>query len=183
MGLRAPLTLQTPRLVLREFTLDDVEAHGGIFSDPLVTRYLPRGPYANDKAPDIARRTIEYFIGHWREHGYGVWAVVDRDSGRLIGQCGLNNLKEAPEVEVLYLLDRPFWGRGLATEGARAALDVGFDQLGLQRIVGLTVPENLASQRVLQKAGLHYEKDATFFGMQVRYFALEAGARDDVGGA
>ncbi len=183
MGLRAPATLQTPRLILREFTLDDVEAHGRIFSDPQVTRYLPRGPYPAEKAPDIARRTIEYFIEHWRTHGYGVWAVEDKDSGALIGQCGLNNLEEAPEVEVLYLLDRPFWGRGFATEGAQAAVDAGFDQVGLHRIVGLTVPENLASQRVLQKVGLRYEKDARFFGIEVRYFALDEADRDDVGGA
>ncbi len=183
MAVHAPATLHTARLILREFTLDDVEAHGRIFSDPHVTRYLPRGPYPPEKAADIARRTIEYFIQHWRERGYGVWAVVDRDSGLLIGQCGLNQLEEAPEVEVLYLLDRPFWGRGLATEGAQAAVDVAFDQIGLRRIVGLTMPENLASQKVLQKIGLRYEKDARFFGMDVRYFALDESDRDDVGGA
>ncbi len=101
----------------------------------------------------------------------------------LVGQCGLNLLVEAPEVEVLYLLDRPYWGRGLGTEAARSAVDVGFDQVGLDRIVGLTMPANLASQRVLQKAGLHYEKMARFFGIEVRYFAVNKDHRSGGEGA
>ena len=162
--------------MMRPFTLDDVDAHGRIFSDPLVTRYLARGPYAADKARDGALRTISYFIEHWESHDFGVWAVVDKVSGALIGQCGLNTLQEAPEVEVLYLFDRPYWGRGLATEAAQAAVDAGFDHVGLARIVGLTRPENTASARVLQKIGLRYEKHARFFGLDVLYFALD---RDD----
>jgi RimJ/RimL family protein N-acetyltransferase len=167
----APQTLSTKRLVLRPFATDDVETHGHIFSDPRVTRYLPRGPFAPERARDIAARTISHFSEHWGRHGFGVWAVVDEASGALIGQCGLNNLAEAPETEVLYLLDWPFWGQGLATEAAQAAGDVAFHQVGLKRIVGLTAPENVASQRVLGKIGLHYERDAMFFGMTVCYFA------------
>ncbi|MBV8460798.1 MAG: GNAT family N-acetyltransferase [Candidatus Eremiobacteraeota bacterium] len=146
--------------------------HGEIFSDPRVTQYLPRGPFKADEALGIARRVIEHFITHWEDHGFGVWAVVEKTSGDLIGQCGLNTLAEAPETEVLYLLDRPYWGRGLATEAARSAVEIGFQAVGLQRIVGLTMPDNVASQRVLTKAGLRYERDATFFGVNVRYFAI-----------
>jgi RimJ/RimL family protein N-acetyltransferase len=169
--------LETQRLVLRPFTLDDVDAHGRIFSDPLVTRFLPRGPYAADQARDVALRTVSYFIEHWKQHGFGVWAVIDRASGALIGQCGLNTLEEAPEVEVLYLLDRLYWGRGLATEAAQVSVNVGFDLVGLQRIVGLTHPDNVASQRVLQKIGLHHKKRARFFGIDVFIFALDRDER------
>jgi ribosomal-protein-alanine N-acetyltransferase len=150
-----------------------VDALGRIFTDPLVTRFLPRGPYAADKARDVALRTISYFIDHWKKHGFGVWAVLDKESGALIGQCGLETLEEAPEVEVLYLFDRSYWGRGLATEAAQAAVNAGFDQAGLQRIVGLTHPDNVASQRVLRKIGLHYKKRARFFGIDVFYFDLD----------
>jgi ribosomal-protein-alanine N-acetyltransferase len=138
---------------------------------------LPRGPFPAARATEIAARTVSYFIEHWQRHGFGVWAVVDKASGAVIGQCGLNNLAEAPETEVLYLLDRPFWRQGLATEAAQASIDAGFDDVGLQRIVGLTVPDNLASQQVLHKIGLRYEKDATFFGMRMRYFSLDASHR------
>lgn len=171
--LQAPVSCETDRLLLRGFTFDDVPRHSRTFADPLVTRYLPRGPYPAERAHDIAQRTISYFIEHWQRRGFGVWAVVDKASGDLIGQCGLNVLEEAPETEVLYLLDRPYWGRGLATEAARRAVLCGFHDVGLTRIVGLTKPENIMSQRVLEKAGLRYERDATFFGMTVRYFIVE----------
>lgn len=180
MKREAPATLETQRLKLRGFTLEDVAAHGRIFSDPLVTRYLPRGPYPAEKAPEIAQRTVAYFIEHWEKLGFGVWAVTDAVSGALIGQCGLNHLAASDEFEVLYLLDRPFWGVGLATEAAQAAVDVGFDWVGLERIIGLTAPENVASQRVLRKIGLRYEEDAQYFGMQVKYFALDRSARGAV---
>jgi len=176
--LLAPPNCETDRLLLRRFTLEDAARHGRTFSDPLVTHYLPRGPYPAARAPDIARRTIEYFMQHWERHGYGVWAVVEKASGDLIGQCGLNILEEAPETEVLYLLDRPYWGRGLATEAARSAVAAGFKDVGLERIVGLTVPDNAASQRVLTKIGLRYERDATFFGITVRYFAMNRQPRN-----
>jgi [ribosomal protein S5]-alanine N-acetyltransferase len=181
MELRAPATVNTPRLLLRCFTPDDVEAHGRIFSDPLVTRYLPRGPYPAEKAPEIAQRTVAYFIEHWEKLGFGVWAVTERASAALIGQCGLNHLAASDEIEVLYLLDRPFWGAGLATEAAQAAVDIGFDGVGLDRIIGLTTPQNLASQRVLHKIGLRYEDDAVYFGMDVKYFALNRAARPERG--
>ena len=172
MQLVAPPTRETDSLLLRQFTLDDAPRHGRTFFDPLVTQYLPRGPFKADEARGIARRVIEHFIKHWEDHGFGVWAVIEKTSGDLIGQCGLNTLAEAPETELLYLLDRSYWGRGLATEAARSAVEIGFLAVGLQRIVGLTMPDNVASQRVLTKAGLRYERDATFFGVNVRYFAI-----------
>jgi RimJ/RimL family protein N-acetyltransferase len=163
--------------VLRPFTLEDVDAHGRIFSDRLVTRFLPRGPYPADKAHDIALRTVSYFIEHWEQYDFGVWAVLDKASGTLIGQCGLNTLEESSEVEVLYLFDRSYWGHGLATEAAQLAVNVGFDHVGLQRIVGLTHPDNIASQRVLQNVGLRYQKRARFFGIDVFYFAVDRAER------
>jgi len=148
-----------------------------MLSDPEVSRYLPRGPFASADVPAISRRVIDHFISHWQRHPFGTWAVVDQSSGAFVGQAGLNRLQEAPEVEVLYALAKPWWGRGLASEAARAAVGFGFDEAGLERIVGLTLPGNVASERVLANAGLHYEKDATFFGMRVRYFALDRAAR------
>jgi [ribosomal protein S5]-alanine N-acetyltransferase len=181
MELRAPTTLETPRLRLRGFTPDDIAAHARIVSDPLVTRYLPRGPYPAEQAPKIAQRTVAYFIEHWEKLGFGVWALTDPTTGALIGQCGLNHLAASDEIEVLYLLDRSYWGAGFATEAARAAVETGFDRVGLGRIIGLTAPQNLASQRVLHKVGLRYEEDAVYFGMDVKCFALDRAARAEFG--
>ena len=152
--------------------MEDLDAHAEIMRDPMVTRYLPRGPFAPDDARDVSKRVLTHFIAHWERHHFGAWAAVDKSSGALLGQCGLNYLPDDPEVEVLYLLAQAAWGRGLATEGARAAVDYGFTQAGLARIVGITMPENIASQRVLEKAGLRYEKDGTYYGVRAKYFAL-----------
>ncbi|HLW37738.1 MAG TPA: GNAT family N-acetyltransferase [Candidatus Eremiobacteraceae bacterium] len=164
--------LKTPRLLLRPFSMDDLDAHAEILRDPLVTRYLPRGPFAPEEARAISTRVLDHFIGHWERHEFGVWGVVEATTGLLIGQCGLNYLPDNPEVEVLYLLARAAWGRGLATEAACASVQYGFEVVGLNRIVGITMPENVASQRVLTKAGLRYEKDAMFYGIHAKYFAL-----------
>lgn len=168
-----PNVLRTQRLTLRPFVLTDLDAHSQLLTDPQVTQYLPRGPFPANEVREISSRILHHFIDHWEQHGFGVWAVVHAESGALIGQCGLNHLKEAPEIEVLYLLGRAFWGVGLATEAAQAAVDYGFDVLRLHRIVGLTMPENVASQRVLEKIGLRYEKDAVFFGITCKYFARD----------
>ncbi|WP_316787572.1 GNAT family N-acetyltransferase [Thermoleptolyngbya oregonensis] len=82
------------------------------------------------------------------------------------------DLDSTPEIEVGYVLDCPFWGRGLATEAARASLQFGFDTLGLERIVAIARPENHASQRVMQKLGMTYEKDAFYYNCAVVYWAI-----------
>lgn len=167
-----PREIETARLLLRPFRLDDLDAHAEILSDPLVTRFLARGPFNPQDAREVSARVLKHFINHWQVHGFGAWAAIDKTTQLLIGQCGLNYIPDHPEVEVLYLLARAAWGRGLATEGARAAVRYGFEQVGLQRIVGITMPANVASQRVLEKAGLRYEKDGVFYGVHAKYFAL-----------
>ena len=152
--------------------MDDLEVHAAILRDPLVTRYLPRGPFDPDQALAISTRVLTHFIQHWRQHGFGAWAILEKTTGRLIGQSGLNYLPEHPEVEVLYLLARSAWGRGIATEAAQAAVEYGFWTVGLERIVGITMPANVASQRVLEKTGLRYEKDGVFYGISAKYFAI-----------
>ena len=110
-------------------------------------------------------RTVDKFVRHWAEKGFGVFAVEERETGRFLGQCGLNTIDELGEVEVLYALERAAWGRGLATEAARAALAYGFGEAGLSRIVAVTRPDHVRSRRVLEKLGLHYERDVHIFGL------------------
>ncbi|HLF49323.1 MAG TPA: GNAT family N-acetyltransferase, partial [Methylomirabilota bacterium] len=114
--------LDTARLTLRPFTADDAEAHARLYADPEVTRYLGGAAAAAQHPKERSARTIEAFLRHWEEHGFGVWAVRERESGIVIGQCGLKYLPvtpgAAPDVEVLYALERRCWGRGLAAEAA-----------------------------------------------------------------
>jgi ribosomal-protein-alanine N-acetyltransferase len=133
---------------------------------------------------------IRFQLKHWEQHGYGWWAMCQADlavdvaalspdapqSRPLIGWAGLQYLPDTDEIEVGYLLDKGHWGRGLATEAARASVRFGFDALGIETIVGVVHPENVASQRVLEKAGLSYVERANYFGMDVcRYLITQAG--------
>jgi ribosomal-protein-alanine N-acetyltransferase len=97
---------------------------------------------------------------------------VDKATAGLIGQCGLNHLPDGSDVELLYALSRASWGRGLAIEAGRAALEHGFGPVGLERIVAVTRPEHRASRRVMERLGMAYEADRDAFGMQVVCYAL-----------
>lgn len=163
-------TLTTTRLTLRPFTAADVEPLHLILQQERILRYFPR-----PDPPNRARveRLVAEQLQQWAEHGLGWWAVELRATGELLGWNGLQYLPETDEVEVGYLLSRPHWGQGLATEGATAALRFGFETLGLSRIVGIVHPENAASQRVLEKTGLTRINEADYFGMHVyRYVAV-----------
>jgi RimJ/RimL family protein N-acetyltransferase len=147
--------LVTRRLVLRPWREDDLDRYAQIFGDPEVTRYLGDGaPLTRAQSEE----RIAYLVSHWREHGFGHWAVEDRATESLIGRIGLlhhPDWREDPDnVEVGWTLARAFWGRGLATEGALASLRYGFETLDLDRIISITSPTNRASRRVMEKVGL-----------------------------
>ena len=116
---------------------------------PLVARWI--GPHARS---DVVRE-IEQQVEHQASLGYSLWAVEERASGRFIGDCGLQPLEHhGPEIELGYDLHPDAWGRGLATEGARAVMQQAFGPLDLERVVAVVKPDHVASQRVLEKAGL-----------------------------
>jgi RimJ/RimL family protein N-acetyltransferase len=142
------LELQTARLLLRRWHDDDLERLAALFSDPRVARFL-----SVDGRPWPRERTVgvfEHFQRQWREYGFGPWAAIDKQTGRWLGQIGLNELPSWPgphKVEVGWELHREFWGRGLATEGGRAALAYGFEVVGLERIISVARADNAASRR------------------------------------
>jgi ribosomal-protein-alanine N-acetyltransferase len=156
--------LETARLRLRPFAAADAADHARIYAKPEVTRFLAGGPFLGEAASQRSRAALDLFISHWAQHGFGVWAVIDKQAGALIGQCGLKYLPDRPEVEVLYALDTPYWGRGLATEAAAAALRYGFEVVSLERIVAVAKPEHRASHHVMEKLGMTYEGTVEVYG-------------------
>jgi len=164
--------LLTERLRLRPWRDDDLEPYVAINADPEVTRYLSRSgaPLTREETETgVARITA-----HWKEHGYGLFAVDDLAADRLIGFVGLSHHRAMPEeVEIGWRLHRDFWGRGLATEGATAALRYGFDILGLPRIISIALPENVASRRVMEKIGMAFWVEIAFEDVALRVFAVE----------
>lgn len=164
--------IETARLWLRPYTLDDLDELAVILSNPEVMKHSPRGPIAKEKAKAVTQEILESFINHWQQHSFGVWAVVEKATHKLLGHCGLNFLLNSSEVEVLYRLEQTYWNQGIATEATKASLRYGFESAKLEHIVAITVPEHKASQRVMEKVGLRYEKNAHFYNLDVVYYAI-----------
>jgi RimJ/RimL family protein N-acetyltransferase len=161
--------IETRRLYLRLFEPTDLEALAEINRDPEVMHYTGNG---NPVSREETERRLGSYLKHWREHGFGLRAAVHKDDRILIGFCGLQFIADAAEIEIGFRLAQQYWGQGLATEAATATLRHGLATLGLDRIVGLAQPANIASQRVLEKSGLIYEKDAYYYEQVLRYYVI-----------
>ena len=146
--------METERLVLRPWVEDDLDALTAIFAEADFWRY----PFGRGLTPAETERFLERQLDHWATHGFGVWAAELKDDARLIGYIGLAVPTWLPEVlpavEVGWRLHPDHWGRGLATEGGRASLRHGFQELGLDRIISIFAPDNVASGRVMTKLGM-----------------------------
>ncbi|MBO0774115.1 MAG: GNAT family N-acetyltransferase [Actinobacteria bacterium] len=153
--------LTTGRLMLREMTGADLDDMAALLGDEQVMRYYPR-----PKTRDEARAWIEWNQRLYREHGFGLWAVLLRETGEFAGDCGLTpqHVDGADEVEVGYHIRARLQGNGYATEAAAAARDYARDVLSLHRLIAIINPANVPSQRVAAKIGLAPEKHATVFG-------------------
>jgi RimJ/RimL family protein N-acetyltransferase len=165
------IAFATPRLELRAVVPGDVETFFRLDRDPQVMRYIGDGSVGTRAtcAAAVARAKKYYAL----YPGLGKWCAEERKSGRFIGWFSLNYVPKTVEVEVGYRLLRDAWGRGFATEGARALVRHGFETLGLYRIIGLTHPDNAASQRVLQKAGLRDAGWGRYYERRLRVFVAE----------
>lgn len=144
------MIVETSRLQLRPIALQDQAAFRGIYGDPSVMQHM----FGGAKSADDSDKSVVRKCEHWQTHGYGLWSVIYKENGALIGHCGLGWLEPLDEVEVAYLLAAPYWGRGLGSEAVRASLDHGFGHHGFARIVAIAPPENLGSLRVMERCGM-----------------------------
>ncbi len=150
----APDIVTSERLVLRRFTADDLDLLARLHSDPRVMRYTGG---VLDRAGSEALLHERILDCYERHPGLGVWLTIERTTGECVGIHNLNHLYGQPDVQVGYMLYPEFWGRGYATEMCVALLRHGFTTLALPRIVAITDVPHLASQHVLQKAGLEHK--------------------------
>jgi [ribosomal protein S5]-alanine N-acetyltransferase len=164
--------LETGRLLLREFVEEDAEWFFRLNSDPQVLRFVPDKQLLSvEQARQIL---LDHPIADYRKHGFGRGACILKSTGEPIGFAGLKYLVELGEIDVACRLIPPMWGKGLATEAARASVRYGFANLGLKQIIGLAMPENVASVRVLEKIGLHPIGTVTFWGHDFLKCAINA---------
>jgi RimJ/RimL family protein N-acetyltransferase len=159
--------IETERLLLRISRPDDLDDLARLFSDPDVLRYVGDGKPTTREEAD---RTLQSIIKHWQTHGFGRWAAFDKRSEKFVGFGGLRSLFGTPEV--VYHLAKANWGKGLATELGRAALRFGFEDRGFDRIVAIAKPENVASIHVMNKLGMRFEKNATYYDLDVIQYEI-----------
>jgi ribosomal-protein-alanine N-acetyltransferase len=119
-----------------------------------------------------AERAYGVYSELWVAHPYGGWLITDKAGGQLVGHCELEYLPETDEVELGYALAKAYWGKGIATEAARAVVRFGFERAKLERIMAVVVPENTASWRVLEHIGFVYEKKANYYDLEIVYYAI-----------
>jgi RimJ/RimL family protein N-acetyltransferase len=120
-----------------------------------------------------AWRHMAMFVGHWQLRGFGMWAVEERDTRRFVGRVGLHQPDGWPGLEVGWMLDRATWGRGYATEAARAALDHAWHVLGADHVISLIAPENAASIRVAERLGETLEGTFDLDGLEVLVYGID----------
>ncbi len=159
------IILETPRLLLRHLVPDDLDALYALYRDPEMRRYFPVEGALPDRTltREETREELEWFLnGHPRRPELGLWATVLKENGAFIGRCGLLpwSLEGQDEVEVAYMIDKVYWGRGLGSEAARAIRDYAFEQLGLSRLVSFIDPANAASAGVARAMGMTLEREA-----------------------
>jgi len=170
----AVATLETPRLLLRSLALADLDRLTQIWTDPEVSRLLITQPRSRAEVEEKLHGMIEH------ARLFGMWGVVLRATGELIGRCGFypyageGRLGAEPEPELAFLLAREHWGVGLASEAARVALDGLFLRQRSARAVALVRPEHAASRRVLEKVGMREERRVVASGMEAALYAIAA---------
>ncbi|HEX2057470.1 MAG TPA: GNAT family N-acetyltransferase [Actinomycetota bacterium] len=147
--------LETRRLVLRPFRPEDLDGIHEVLGDAENMRYYP-APFTLEQS----RRWIEWNLGHYHDHGFGLWALESKETGVLLGDCGLTpqTVDGREEVEVGWHVHPRHQRRGLATEAATECSRYAFEELGLSRLISLIRPENLPSRRVAEKLGMEIEK-------------------------
>jgi [ribosomal protein S5]-alanine N-acetyltransferase len=170
-----PTAIETERLILREFTWDDLDDLAAIYSDPDVMKYYrPMDPV------DRARSTIERVLASYEKYGYGPWALILKSTGRLIGRSGpyVWEFEEGREIEIGYVLAKDCWHQGLATEAACASRDWAFASTEIPRVISFIHPDNQASIRVAERYGAHFTGTREVADMNAKVYVLDRPSND-----
>ncbi|HLG16649.1 MAG TPA: GNAT family N-acetyltransferase [Blastocatellia bacterium] len=184
-ALRGYAKIETIRLRLRRFTHNDLDDFASICSDPDVMKYIGAGtPVSREELEPVF---LSGYINYWDKHGFGRFAVINKERDELIGACGLRRFAYPGldlfenNLEIVFLLKKSFWRQGFATEAAKACLTYAFDHLSAERVVAMTMRENVASRRVIEKIGMEHETDVRFLDSDcvVYVIARQAFQSDD----
>ncbi len=164
--------LETERLMLRPLTPDDADALFVFYRDPEMRRFFPEGVLTYAETQQEIADIIEY---HYGPYGFGLWATIFKATGAVIGRCGLIPWKfdGVVEIEVAYMIDKQYWGQGLATEAARGLVAYAVEHHITSRLIALVDPENFASQKVAEHIGMTVERDDIIDGDRTFLYAMQ----------
>jgi len=163
--------IETERLLLRTYKTDEMEKVYELSSDRDVTKHFP--PYFTINKEEVLA-SLPTRLYRWRTQGFGQFGVFGKTDEDLIGYCGFQYLDRTEAVEIYYGFFKNHWGKGFATEAARAAVRFGFEQVKLPKIAAVTHPDNIESQNVLRKLGFKGGESAEFYQMPVVYYEITA---------
>lgn len=166
--IEAPDLIETERLLLRQFLETDLDLLARIYADPEVMRFIGDG---RTLSREETWSWVAGALGHWVLRGYGLYAVEEKVTGNFIGRIGLINPEGWPGLEAGWLLGRQHWGRGYATEGAKAVVRMAYEDVGATHLISLIHPENEASIRVAQRLGAIRESTIGINGRDVHIYA------------
>jgi [ribosomal protein S5]-alanine N-acetyltransferase len=164
------LVLETDRLIMTEWVMQDWMEFRPIASDPDVMRYIGDGSTWSDQR---IQAFVERQMQEWNRYRFCLWKMLQKNDLRLVGFCGLQHLSQTEEIEIGWWLAKASWGKGLATEAARVVLHYGFETAALQRIVAIARPANYASIRIMEKLGMRYEKEMVRNGIPIVLYSAE----------
>lgn len=161
--------LETERLIIRQFTPDDVDRLIELRSDDDVAWGLGG---ARVQTREFNESRLKFAMDCYEKYGFGMCAMIWKETGDFFGWSGLQPLEDSGEIEVGYGMAKEYWRRGIGYECAMAWLDYGFNKMGLERIVAVALPENEGSWRIMEKCGMKYEKTATHYGSELVFYAV-----------
>lgn len=166
--------LETERLILREFQPEDYPELSPILANPNVMKFSVSGCLTVAQTQE----KIKSFIDSYRQHDFGKWAVFLKQEKQIIGYCGIaiEEIDGQQETELGYRLSDRYWGKGLATEVAKAALEYGLNHLKLPYILAVVEPANTASIRVIDKLGMKYKSQTIFQGLKMNVYEINGKA-------
>jgi [ribosomal protein S5]-alanine N-acetyltransferase len=148
--------IHTDRLLMRPFDMKDFNWLCDLYAKPQVMKYIYDGQIFNQEQ---TKQRLLNFISEWKENGFGFWVIIEKISGEYVGYSGFRHYEKSEDIELGYILDDCFWGKGYASEIVQNCVSLGFSQYNFQKIMATVVPENIGSIKVLKRAGLDYSNN------------------------
>lgn len=161
--------IETERLIIRKFTIDDAPKLIALRSDTEVNRYLGGTKMQN---PGAVEKRMEFYIDCYAKYGFGMSAMIWKETGEMIGWSGLQPLQETGKIEVGYGMAKDFWRRGIGFECAKAWLEYGFTKTDLEKIYAIAVPENTGSWRIMEKLGMSFDGIENHYGLDCKLYSI-----------